>query len=262
MIYFTLGTATPLAQTATPLAPPPDMEFKQISASGDNACGVVTTGEVFCWSAHLVGYDSPKPVQIHWSAKQVTLSGAKACVVTDSKAISCTTDIYNSKWKPIAGGLDTIDLDGDRICGTIGHDIYCGALSKFLARKSGYTWQLLGGYLAPDLVLVPDLDLVQVSVSGSQACVVNKRNQIFCSDDIDNAAGADWKIVPGLAKQVEVKGPLTCVVTLKNEVACAPFKTSDWNKSTFKDIEYIAMDDKQRVYGINKDKKASQVLMQ
>eukprot|EP00835_Amoeboradix_gromovi_P001203 NODE_50_length_27150_cov_0.307308.p8 type:complete len:263 gc:universal NODE_50_length_27150_cov_0.307308:12261-13049(+) len=256
MIYFTLATATPLSQTISSIAqkvtllPPPDMQFKQISASGIHACGVGSTGQVFCWLTNGSVTGHKKPVQIDGYVKQVTLSGAKACAVTDSKAISCTTDIYNSKWKRIAGGLDTIDLDGDKICGTIGHDIYCGALSKFLARMPGYDWQLLGGYL------------VQVSVSGSQACGVNESNQIFCSYDIDSAAGADWKIVPGLAKQVEVKGTMTCVVTLKDEVACAPFKTSNWKKAKSKYIKYIAMDDEQRVYGINKFNKASQVLMQ
>ena len=71
-----------------------------------------------------------------------------------------------------------------------------------------------------------DGSLKHISISGDKVCGVNSDNDIFCADNIDNI---QWNKVNGKLTQIDLSGSKMCGVGLHNEIYCADYKQDNWD---------------------------------
>ncbi|MEI7889303.1 MAG: hypothetical protein WCI34_03245 [Actinomycetes bacterium] len=196
------GFCFALALTFTPAASA--FQTPQVSAGGNQSCGVSATGAGICWGGR--DGDAALPAGHKW--KQISAGKDRSCGVTTTGAGYCWGVDTNGalrvpagkKWKSIDAGISP------NVCG-------------ITTAGAGYCWgtSLELGY--PDLTGVPPGRKWRTLSSGwEQACGVTTAGQGLCWGDMTDATTAvpahkTWKMIKSGYEH-------TCGVTTSGELHC------------------------------------------
>jgi alpha-tubulin suppressor-like RCC1 family protein len=205
-----LGSGTAPQATPVPVPVAGNLRFRSISSGWEVACGLTTSGSVYCWGSDIIdsthfgtlgGGDAvtyapvPRPIAGGRAYTALSVGGFEACALADDGQVYCwgmgrlgTTDVTTSNVPTaVAGGRTFTRLLG-------GYSYFCA----YTADDVGYCWG--GGRFAPnrfDIYLtptaVPQLPVLSSRASpmnnGDFACLVEKSSsQVYCWGN--NSTGA------------------------------------------------------------------------
>jgi alpha-tubulin suppressor-like RCC1 family protein len=95
--WGSLGIASSVGQSATPVAVETSLRFKQISAGGDHVCAVGTDNRVFCWGYNQWGaFGAGNTITSH--IPTVTVSGESFASVTAGNDYTCAVTQAGNGW--------------------------------------------------------------------------------------------------------------------------------------------------------------------
>jgi hypothetical protein len=229
----TFSSPMSTGSTAFKWSQPVAVDFKDFAADGKSLCGVNSaTQKVYC-TADWTAKDAAK-TYFHQPGllRNITVSGTNVCGADargDVNDIYCAFDFTKNKLARVTGDAVAAALSGNSICALKTNG------SIFCSPDQGKSWTLLpkqpssavsismngtnglcyldakGGIQCSDNTTNPtwvaanDADIANkrlgANLNGSQLCVANSRDEVWCSEKLF-AATKKWFKYPGLAKQV------------------------------------------------------------